>query len=45
VFALEIGYDQAGAVIRLCREAGLADPRIEQDLGGRDRVVIARARI
>lgn len=45
VLALEIGYDQGGAVVGLCREGGLADPRIEQDLGGRDRVVIARARI
>jgi len=45
LLALEIGHDQGRAVVGICREAGLAAPRIEQDLGRRDRVVIARARI
>lgn len=43
--ALEIGYDQGSAVADLCRGAGLVDTRIKEDLGGRDRVVLARARI
>jgi len=43
--ALEIGYDQGNAVADLCRGAGLVDTRIKEDLGGRDRVVLARARI
>jgi release factor glutamine methyltransferase len=44
LLALEIGHDQGSAVVGLCREAGLGAPRIEQDLGRRDRVVVARAR-
>jgi release factor glutamine methyltransferase len=39
LFAVEIGYDQAKAVEALFREAGAAEVRTIQDLGGRDRVV------
>jgi release factor glutamine methyltransferase len=40
VAAIEIGWTQGAAVSALVRAAGLA-PAIRQDLGGRDRVVIA----
>lgn len=42
ILALEIGYDQRESVAALCRDAGLADVAIEKDLGGRERVVVAR---
>ncbi len=38
---LEIGAGQAAAVEDLCRNAGMADVGILQDLGGRDRVIVA----
>jgi methylase of polypeptide subunit release factors len=44
LLALEIGHDQAAAVAGLCRQAGLAEPSIVKDLGGRSRVVMTRAR-
>jgi release factor glutamine methyltransferase len=43
ILAFEIGYDQGEPVARLCRKAGLNDVRVETDLGGRDRVVVACA--
>lgn len=42
LLAVEIGFDQGEAVTALCRQAGLHEVRIERDLGGRDRVVVAR---
>lgn len=45
MLAFEVGYDQGDAVAKLCREAGLTNVRIEKDLGGRDRVVVAYARV
>ena len=39
---LEIGYRQAAAVSDLCRQAGLVDIEVRQDLAGLDRAVIAR---
>ncbi len=42
VAALEIGWDQSAAVMRLLTEAGLQDVQVRKDLAGRDRVVLAR---
>jgi len=42
VAALEIGWDQSAAVMRLLTEAGLKDVEVRKDLAGRDRVVLAR---
>ena len=36
---LEIGYDQAEAVMALMREAGYYDVRSIKDYGGNDRIV------
>jgi release factor glutamine methyltransferase len=41
LLALEIGFDQGDAVTAMCRKAGLEDVRIEKDLAGHDRVVMA----
>lgn len=41
---VEIGWQQASAVRGLFHAAGLADIRVLPDLGGRDRVVVARNR-
>ena len=41
--AFEVGYDQADAVVALCRGAGLADVDAVADLAGTNRVVTARA--
>jgi release factor glutamine methyltransferase len=38
---LEIGYDQGAAVTQLMEEAGFDDVRVEQDLNGLDRMVVA----
>jgi release factor glutamine methyltransferase len=38
-FLVEIGYDQAGAVTELFRQAGAEQLRVVKDLGDRDRVV------
>ncbi|MCB9994702.1 MAG: peptide chain release factor N(5)-glutamine methyltransferase [Hyphomicrobiaceae bacterium] len=38
----EIGYDQGEAVTGLCRNAGFSRCRIEPDLAGHDRVLVAR---
>ena len=43
VLVLEIGESQGEAVVALARAAGLQDPRIEPDLAGRDRALVARA--
>lgn len=40
--ALEIGYDQAAAVAALVAAAGFPDPVVSRDLGGNDRVILAR---
>ena len=42
VFAVEIGVGQRVAVEALFRDAGAVDPRVVQDLGLRDRVVVGR---
>jgi release factor glutamine methyltransferase len=42
VAALEIGWDQSDAVVRLLTLAGLRDVVVRKDLAGRDRVVLAR---
>ena len=42
VAALEIGWDQSDAVVRLLTLAGLRDVLVRKDLAGRDRVVLAR---
>jgi release factor glutamine methyltransferase len=39
LFAVEIGYDQGGAVTELFRRAGAEAVRVVKDLGTRDRVV------
>lgn len=39
---LEIGYDQAPALVRLARETGFADVSVGRDLAGNDRVVTVR---
>lgn len=44
LLALEIGWDQGAAVAALARDAELLDARVLPDLGGRDRVVLARAK-
>lgn len=41
-FGMEIDPPQAGRVAGLCAQAGLADPRVVQDLAGLDRHVVAR---
>ncbi|MGI3164927.1 peptide chain release factor N(5)-glutamine methyltransferase [Pseudooceanicola sp. 200-1SW] len=41
--AVEIGWRQGPAVVRIFRQAGLEDVTIRTDLDGRDRVVRARA--
>jgi release factor glutamine methyltransferase len=41
--ALEIGAQQAPAVVELCRSAGFTDVSTRPDLAGIDRVVVARA--
>jgi release factor glutamine methyltransferase len=41
---LEIGADQGPEVVRLAGAAGLEVVRVVRDLGGRDRVVVARRR-
>ncbi len=38
---LEIGYDQGDAVRQMMEEAGFDDVRVEQDLNGLDRMVVA----
>ncbi|WP_417489366.1 peptide chain release factor N(5)-glutamine methyltransferase [Maricaulis sp.] len=42
-FALEIGFDQAGAVLGLAEAAGLTALECLQDLSGHDRVVFGQA--
>jgi release factor glutamine methyltransferase len=39
---LEIGNDQGPAVLKLLQTSGWENPRIEKDLGGRDRIAFAR---
>jgi release factor glutamine methyltransferase len=39
LFAVEAGYNQAGAVSRMAREAGLEDVSVRKDYGGHERVV------
>ncbi len=39
---VEIGETQGDAVLALAAQAGLVDARIEPDLGGRDRALVAR---
>jgi release factor glutamine methyltransferase len=39
---LEIGADEARAVLDICRRAGLEDLEVIRDLNGRDRVIIGR---
>jgi len=39
---VEIGDTQGGALQALAEGAGLTDPRIEPDLAGRDRALVAR---
>ena len=41
ILILEIGWDQADAVRALCESAGFTRLETVQDLGGRDRVIIA----
>lgn len=42
LLALEIGWEQAGAVSELVRAAGgFGEPRVRRDLAGRDRIVTA----
>ena len=43
--AFEVGYDQADAVMALCRRAGLADVGAMADLAGTNRVVTGRAAV
>jgi release factor glutamine methyltransferase len=43
VLVVEIGDEQGTAATRLAAEAGLADARVEADLAGRDRALVARA--
>lgn len=38
---LEIGSTQAGAVVALCEAQGFVKPRVERDLAGLDRAIIA----
>jgi release factor glutamine methyltransferase len=40
---VEIAPHQRDAVVAHCERAGLVDVRVEPDLTGRDRVVVARA--
>lgn len=42
LIALELGHDQAAAVISLCESAGLIEAVAERDLQGIDRFVLAR---
>lgn len=42
LLALELGHDQAPAVIVLCQSAGLIDAQAERDLQGVERFVLAR---
>ncbi|SDU37571.1 peptide chain release factor N(5)-glutamine methyltransferase [Stappia sp. ES.058] len=42
VVLVEIGVSQAAAVRRILNDSGLEDVSVFQDLGGRDRVVVAR---
>lgn len=42
LIALELGHDQAPAVIAMCQAAGLFEARAERDLQGIDRFVLAR---
>jgi release factor glutamine methyltransferase len=39
LFAVEIGFDQAAAVERMTRDAGLDGVAVRRDYGGRDRIV------
>lgn len=39
---LEIGYDQGGQVVKLLADKGFMDITVKKDLGGLDRVVIAK---
>ena len=41
LIAFEIGYDQGESVAALCAQAGLCDVRVERDMAGLDRVVLA----
>lgn len=41
VLAVEIGFDQGAAVSRLLEDAGLSGVRVEKDLAGHDRMVVA----
>lgn len=43
-FAVEIGYDQKGAVEALFQEAGAEEVSTQQDLAGLDRVVLGKKR-
>ncbi|TMA28523.1 MAG: peptide chain release factor N(5)-glutamine methyltransferase [Deltaproteobacteria bacterium] len=43
LFGTEIGPSQAESVVALCKAAGLSAVRVERDLAGLDRHVIARA--
>jgi release factor glutamine methyltransferase len=42
LLALEIGWNQADAVAEIVARAGFSAVHVRQDLGGRDRVVLAR---
>jgi release factor glutamine methyltransferase len=42
LIALEVGHDQAAAVVALAREAGFPATEIHRDLAGVERVVVAR---
>jgi release factor glutamine methyltransferase len=39
LLALEIGFDQGAATVRILEDAGFGDVQLARDLGGRDRVV------
>jgi release factor glutamine methyltransferase len=43
LFATEIDPPQSGAVVAMCRAAGLDGVRVVKDLAGLDRHVVARA--
>jgi release factor glutamine methyltransferase len=42
--ALEVGFDQAGAVTTLLDEAGFESVEVLRDLAGHERVVVGRSR-
>ena len=42
VLVVEIGEEQGPRVLELAVEAGLVEARVERDLAGRDRALVAR---